>query len=909
MKFDVLEEAAKWIDDNPEDSVGFYKWVNTLDDEQKRILFDSTKELPRVAPVEGPQTMAFNSNADILGYGGAAGGGKAQPIDAQVQTPYGPRAIGTLQSGDEICSPFDGEIQSVLSFQDFANWPMMRVHFDDGTSIDCSPEHEWMGAWEAEQLSLDSISAMRGGAVKSLETHQIKQGIDEGLLGDFFIPITDPCGGNASANYDISPEVIAAWICYGVSPVSDRESARIVIPQERADIAEGIRERDGANFPILHEKERLVVILPNDVYDRVQFFSYPFFSEKAKFPVCRVSEASMNAETEWRKSLTMNILSMLGRQVEEFPESFDYDEWEIGAPFEEQIDDAVQLARSIGGWARKVGKYEAAIRLRHDSPSSKRLLKKVDLVEDTGENIAMRCISVSDPAGVYLTQDYTITHNSALIAMLAYLKHRKAVVFRNDAKQLTNLIDDLVTFARGDETGLNRQAHRFRFHGKTDHFVEWGGIPDMSSVVKWRGREHDLFAVDEATEVPFPVVERLMTWMRTSTPGQRCRAIFTFNPPGAVDESTGIIPQGRWVIEFFAPWIDKNHPNPAKPGELRWFYRDEDGEYKETPNNLPVKIMVGGEEVIATPLSRTFIPARFTDNPFLGPEYAATLAALPEPDRTMMMLGQFSADIADSPNRCFPTAWVEAAMERWTPDGNKGVPMTAMGCDVSRGGADRTSISRRHRLWFDKPLRPPKKPNEIFDGDAISRHCYGALRRIDVETWINIDEIGIGASPFDSLKRHYQFVNGVNTSRIKTPSLPGRLKPYNMRSYLHLLLRILLDPKYGFNIALPPDRTLKTDLLSVYFYPPENHGGKVLVESKDDIRQRLRRSTDDLDALLLSLYTFPREPEAERLRAIGNPAFVEEQMRSGEIDVDDFISRNPRRKRNLGGGPNGWMAA
>ncbi len=29
--------------------------------------------------------------------------------------------------------------------------------------------------------------------------------------------------------------------------------------------------------------------------------------------------------------------------------------------------------------------------------------------------------------------------------------------------------------------------------------------------------------------------------------------------------------EGDWVIRFWAPWLDRAHPNPAIPGELRWF--------------------------------------------------------------------------------------------------------------------------------------------------------------------------------------------------------------------------------------------------------------------------------------------------------------------------------------------------
>ena len=26
-----------------------------------------------------------------------------------------------------------------------------------------------------------------------------------------------------------------------------------------------------------------------------------------------------------------------------------------------------------------------------------------------------------------------------------------------------------------------------------------------------------------------------------------------------------------WIIDYWAPWLGQHHPNPALPGEIRWF--------------------------------------------------------------------------------------------------------------------------------------------------------------------------------------------------------------------------------------------------------------------------------------------------------------------------------------------------
>jgi hypothetical protein len=61
----------------------------------------------------------------------------------------------------------------------------------------------------------------------------------------------------------------------------------------------------------------------------------------------------------------------------------------------------------------------------------------------------------------------------------------------------------------------------------------------------------------------------------------------TFNPPTTSE--------GRWVIEFFGPWLDAKHPNPALPGELRWFTTIA-GKDQEVTDTRPF-VLVGGQPV------------------------------------------------------------------------------------------------------------------------------------------------------------------------------------------------------------------------------------------------------------------------------------------------------------------------
>ena len=462
---------------------------------------------------------------------------------------------------------------------------------------------------------------------------------------------------------------------------------------------------------------------------------------------------------------------------------------------------------------------------------------------------------------------------SALIALLSLLEHHRSVIFRHDAKQLSGLVDDIIQF-HGTQVGLNRQRGVFYFGTENGHMAEWGGLGKPGSEMDWRGRAHDFLAADEVTEMALEKLIFLMTWLRTVKKNQRVRAVWTFNPPGVADEATGEVPLGRWVIPFFAPWIDERHPYPAEPGELRYFFTNKEGESEEVSGPEPREITLEGKTFVVNPRSRTFIPATVQDNPYQTEDYTQNLLSLTEPTRSQMLLGSFRAAVSDSPYQVLPTKWVDAAMDRWTPDGAV-APMNALGVDVARGGTAFTVMVARHGLWFAKPKRVPGR--DTPNGGAVAQECAGVVRDNAV---INVDANGVGAAAFDSMEGANMNVVGVQVAQVRgLRPLPGKEKLYNKRAWLYWVMRLLLDPDRGLNVALPPDDRLRSDLVTPHFsYVGSN---QILVESKKDLLKRLRRSTDDGDAVLLALDNIFSEEVSERLNVrYGGP----NPVRTGERD-------------------------
>jgi hypothetical protein len=414
---------------------------------------------------------------------------------------------------------------------------------------------------------------------------------------------------------------------------------------------------------------------------------------------------------------------------------------------------------------------------------------------------------------------------------LALTAHRNAIIFRREYPQLRGLTErsrELV----GDRGSFNENTKLWRLDdGRT---VEFGAVQHEHDVGRFRGRPHDLICFDEATEFLEFQVRFLLAWLRTTVPGQRCRAVLTFNPPTTVE--------GEWVIPFFGPWLDEAHPNPALPGELRHFAMV-DGEEVERPDGRP--FVRDGETI--RPLSRTFFPARLADNPALAAtSYGSVLLAMPEPLRSQLYYGDFSAGLKEDAWQVIPKAWAKAAMARWREGGGDGLALTCIGMDIAQGGRDKTVLAPRYGTWFDRLDVHPGE--ETPDGSSAASLVLNVWRK---GCCVNIDVIGVGSSPYERLVEHRVDASPINFAEGSDHTdRSGAFRMRNMRAEAYWRLREALDPEFGEGLALPPDNELLGDLTAYKFRITP---GGILIEDKQDVAARLRRSTDRGDAVALAM--------------------------------------------------------
>lgn len=885
--------------------------AHLTDDERKE--FDSllAADLQEVVwrPLPGPQTMAYESTADVIGFGGSAGGGKGLALDTLLPTPAGFVAMGDVQVG-QVLFDDSGSPCNVVAVSGMSSRPCFRLTFDDGTTVVADDVHRWV-TFDAKELgrltksdpewkaarrakrpsrAKATTSAARMAALRIRNAaHSKSLPLPTGTMRDTLalhetlrtesgranhaIRMAGPVQTEA-ADLPIPPYTLGAWLGDGASRNGQLTGIDPGI-WERVE-ADGFEVRHYSWSKQAHNIIGLKVMLRDSglLQNKHIPMEYMRASASQRLDLLRglmdtdghatlvggcefdgVNQALVSDVFDLVRSL--GIKATLQQGVAKLNGRVIGDKWRV----------SFTTAVNVFGLARKSERLSAVTRRTQDF----RYLVACEPVE----SVPTKCISVDSPSRMYLaTKAMLPTHNSDLAIGKALNKHYEVMVMRREATQLHGILSRLEEILGGRD-GFNGQDKIWRNAGPRSVKIEFGSVPNLGDETKHQGRPHDLLVFDEAANFLQHQVMFLLGWNRSTREGVHSQALLTFNPPTTAE--------GRWVVDFFAPWLDIKHPlYPTAPGDIRHCVTlpNDNGTSKYIwVDDASPCVIASGElvfdfdqaeyqpEDIITPRSVTFIPSRISDNPYLANSgYLRVLQAMPEPLRSQMLYGDFQAGMTDDPWQVIPTAWVQAAMDRWVDRSPKG-EMLSMGVDVARGGKDNTTIATRHKTkesnyWFDNLFVAPG--SQTPDGPVVAGLVIA--KRKD-KAPIHLDVIGVGASPYDVLRSAGQAVYGVNVAEKATSfDKSGRLSFMNLRSQLWWQFRELLDPDADNGIALHPDKELLAELCAPLW---KMSGMSIQVESRDAIVQRTGRSPDRATAVILAAIDTPKMRD---MRSLGGAA-------------------------------------
>jgi hypothetical protein len=262
------------------------------------------------------------------------------------------------------------------------------------------------------------------------------------------------------------------------------------------------------------------------------------------------------------------------------------------------------------------------------------------------------------------------------------------------------------------------------------------------------------------------------------------------------------------------------------------------------------------------------------------------------------VLGEFAS--SDSTG-VIPLAWVERAVDFWNQNAAAIATdprVQGIGIDVGGGKSDgdmttfalrrANTITEIRRYGRGDTMETVGRIQGVLNGQPYLDDCIPVVDSIGVGAGVvaRLRELDVPVVPFNAAE---------GTDR---RDHSGELGFANKRAWAWWNLREMLDPSSGHDVALPPDDLLIGDLTAPRWRVLS--GGKILIESKDEIRKRIGRSTDTGDAAVMVMASLNLSTDAEEplVRNAGLEAVTNEYRRQvledygqGNTSLGDLFSK------------------
>ena len=214
------------------------------------------------------------------------------------------------------------------------------------------------------------------------------------------------------------------------------------------------------------------------------------------------------------------------------------------------------------------------------------------------------------------------------------------------------------------------------------------------------------------------------------------------------------------------------------------------------------------------------------------------------------VLGKFPKAAEDI---LIPQQWVEAAQQRWRKFRLGAKAHCRLGVDVAGMGRDESVLCPRYGNYV------PKFDVHQSAGKADHMHVAGMHTPYlyDKKAKAFIDTIGEGAGVYSRLQElGYKNVYSCKYSEGARGlhDITNQYEFVNMRAYCYWSLRDWLNPKNGFGAALPPCDKLMEEATETHWRFTSD--GRILIEPKEEIKKRIKRSPDYMDALANTFYPY-----------------------------------------------------
>jgi replicative DNA helicase len=389
--------------------------------------------------------------------------GKAQPLDANVLTTKGWKQMGQIKLGDELAST-DGKSSIVTGVFPQGIKQIYKVTFSDGRAAEFCGEHLWRvhfrGWGEPRILTTDKVAEML-----TKQRYEKRLWIDT-FTGDF--------------GHD-EPLPIEPWVLGILIGEGDLQSMRFSTASEQvlSRMSEELGKEYKLNWAGRYDY-RIVMALdhrrpghhgvwPNHLKEKLKELGLWDRKSKDKF----IPDIYKNASRASRIALLQGLLDADGWVEKHGTVRF-------STASEQLAQDVLDLARSLGAWATKKTKkttftYKgekkqglASYVINITSFEPEKLFSLPHKLERAAANVRRKrptfisiepvrkaeaqCIMVSHSSHLYLTDNYVVTHNTALALNIAHnvaLKAELPVLIFSLEMSKEQLVDRMLAMESG----------------------------------------------------------------------------------------------------------------------------------------------------------------------------------------------------------------------------------------------------------------------------------------------------------------------------------------------------------------------------------------------------------------------------------------------------------------------------
>lgn len=369
------------------------------------------------------------------------GKGKLQPLDAKIRIPGGWSTMGEMRIGTEVVAP-DGTTTTVTGVYPNGKQPVYRITFADGRYTEAGAEHLW------KVYYINTVPHRRWRVVNTLEVLRLISMPNPRVYIQLIEPEVQPM-----RDYVIPPYTFG--VILGDGGISD---GSINITKLDEDLFAHVESELPPHLKIVKrcKKTRAIVRVSKDAPDTYREALREMGLMGTTSPFKFIPEEYLEGSKEQRLALLQGLMDTDGTaNTLETGGALSFNSTSYRLATQVQY-----LVRSLGGIAslsvretqythkgiKKRGRTSYDINIRFKTPSQLfRIQRKKERTNDNGQYCAdlklrvrsveyvglkeTQCISVAHPDSLYITDDFTVTHNTLISLYSAMtLGHRIVVM-------------------------------------------------------------------------------------------------------------------------------------------------------------------------------------------------------------------------------------------------------------------------------------------------------------------------------------------------------------------------------------------------------------------------------------------------------------------------------------------------